>query len=291
MGRKKLPREIRICLCGCNRTFECEIDSKKKFYNLECWYKYKIKYYTTPCWIEKETRICACGCGKTFVCRKTSKQKYIGTHGRKLNPQSKEAHEKTGKKNSINYKGKSQEERVGKEVSDIMKKNHSKLMKELWACPNSKLTSPERSQKMSIKRAKAIADGTFTPNSYHIHGHYTSSLSKESFYYRSFYELERMKQLDEQGILWTNRHDIVIKYLGLDGNIHRTVPDFLVYTLPKPTIEEPKNYLNETGHLKVNATKEWCEQNNYEYKVLFRDDIFKDNEDYKNKLGKFNAYQ
>jgi hypothetical protein len=32
----KLPREIRTCICGCSRSFECPINSTKKFYSKKC---------------------------------------------------------------------------------------------------------------------------------------------------------------------------------------------------------------------------------------------------------------
>jgi len=31
LGKNKKPREIRICDCGCNGTFECKVDSKQRF--------------------------------------------------------------------------------------------------------------------------------------------------------------------------------------------------------------------------------------------------------------------
>lgn len=71
MGRPKIPREIRFCLCNCGRSFECKINSKQKFIN----HHGRI--------LPRETRICICGCGKSFEVKINSIKKYINGH----NPQ------------------------------------------------------------------------------------------------------------------------------------------------------------------------------------------------------------
>lgn len=38
-GRKKFPREIRICECGCGNIFECRVDSNKRYYSYGCYWK------------------------------------------------------------------------------------------------------------------------------------------------------------------------------------------------------------------------------------------------------------
>ena len=122
---------------------------------------------------------------------------------------------------------------------------------------------------------KRIANGEFNTNSpIYKQGWYTSTLTENKEYYQSSYELERMKQLDEEGIYWTKKHKIYIEYTDLDGIKRYTIPDFLVNTLPKKTFEETKNQLDEYVYWKICETIKWCEENNYEYKLLFGKDIF-----------------
>jgi len=80
----KMPREIRVCICGCGEKFECKITNKQKYIKQSHYWKTVIgvphenKRGENNCkWIEREIRICACGCDKTFKCRITDKQKYI----------------------------------------------------------------------------------------------------------------------------------------------------------------------------------------------------------------------
>jgi len=63
-----VPREIRICACGCEETFECKSNSKKRYINGHS--RRALR----------ETRICECGCGGTFECKVNSKQKYLQGH-------------------------------------------------------------------------------------------------------------------------------------------------------------------------------------------------------------------
>lgn len=74
---KWIPRETRICGCGCDGTFECKVNSKQKY----------IHGHHGNCrsskLLPKETRVCKCGCGRTFECWAGSKQKFIRGHNRR----------------------------------------------------------------------------------------------------------------------------------------------------------------------------------------------------------------
>lgn len=66
---KKIPREIRLCACGCGRSFECKCNSVKRF----------IRGHNVRR-ISLEHRVCACGCGGEFLCKENSDRKYIQGH-------------------------------------------------------------------------------------------------------------------------------------------------------------------------------------------------------------------
>jgi len=98
----KKPRETRVCAApGCNNTFECKVNSRRKYC---CAYKHHKQSKET---IEKrsmsmlgknkkprETRICGCGCKGTFECKVDSKQRFIWGHNIKgeLNPSCRNPH-------------------------------------------------------------------------------------------------------------------------------------------------------------------------------------------------------
>lgn len=225
-------------------------------------------------WIPREQRICACGCEQVFECEKTSERKFINGHNRKGQKQTEKTKKEIGLKNSINYKGKTYEEISGKEKGKLRREKQKQIA--LDPRVQGKRYTKERNEKISRKRSKDIAEGVFRPNSNNKHGNYVSVLTGNREYYRSSYELERMKQLDAQGIYWTTKHGIIIQYVDLKGTKRRTIPDFLINTFPTKTLEETKNYLDLNGHHKICETLKWCKSNNYSYKVLFKKDLFRE---------------
>lgn len=66
-----LPREIRVCACGCNKTFEI----RKTLPN-----KYISGHLQILRGFSKITRTCICGCNQTFSCFSNSVQKSIFGH-------------------------------------------------------------------------------------------------------------------------------------------------------------------------------------------------------------------
>ena len=90
----KIPREVRFCACDCGETFECKINSKRKYIN---GHNRRGKGKNLGCGrkkIPREIRVCTCGeCGKTFECKISSEQKYIHGHnnrGKKHSPRTEE---------------------------------------------------------------------------------------------------------------------------------------------------------------------------------------------------------
>lgn len=109
---KYIPRETRYCACGCGQSFECRINSKRKYIlgHNSCksapWgkkvsqlcacgcggktnpgrryiNKHAIRVFNVNPWIPYETRICICGCNKSYKCKINSKQRYIRGHNTK----------------------------------------------------------------------------------------------------------------------------------------------------------------------------------------------------------------
>lgn len=79
---------------------------------------------------------------------------------------------------------------------------------------------------ISRTQANNKINGKFSSSKKYKRGYFVSELSGNNEHYDSSYELERMKQLDEQGIYWTKKHGIFIKYIDLYGKLRHTVPDF-----------------------------------------------------------------
>jgi group I intron endonuclease len=76
--RKKAAREIRICACGCEGTFEVIVTSSKIYLNHHQLIGKELK--------EHEVRTCLCGCGETFKVLSSCSQKYVDrSHYLKLN--------------------------------------------------------------------------------------------------------------------------------------------------------------------------------------------------------------
>jgi len=51
---RRLPKEIRVCICGCNQTFECKIKSKQIYIT-----GHNRRIYPFP-----KSILCKCGCGQ-----------------------------------------------------------------------------------------------------------------------------------------------------------------------------------------------------------------------------------
>ena len=72
-----VKREERFCECGCGISYECRINSKKRFISGhnnvgENSVRYK----------QRDVRTCMCGCNKTYECKKDSKRRYVHGHNK-----------------------------------------------------------------------------------------------------------------------------------------------------------------------------------------------------------------
>lgn len=68
-----IPRETRICACGCNQKFKCRKNSTQK-------YIYGHNDGNINRRIPREIRTCACGCKQTFECLENSSKKFVHGH-------------------------------------------------------------------------------------------------------------------------------------------------------------------------------------------------------------------
>ena len=102
-------------------------------------------------------------------------------------------------------------------------------------------------------------------------GQYFSTKMKESFYYRSSWELTYMKQLDEISDVVSWKYEpFWIPYLK-DGEKHRHIPDFLIeFVDGRKEIHEVgvKKLKEEKFAEKIAAIKDFCIKNNYLFKLL-----------------------
>jgi len=147
-----------------------------------------------------------------------------------------------------------------------------KIAKSHWARDKKrkKKIIEEHSKRMSL----LIANGNHTPtmNKNFVVGFYDKKDGTRE-YYRSSYELQRMKELDSSLDVakWTTKHRIRIPYehKGIKRNY---IPDFLIeYRDGTVILEEVKGYINdvEVHNKKIMAAEKWAEENNCKYKLNF----------------------
>lgn len=126
----------------------------------------------------------------------------------------------------------------------------------------------------SIKCDK-IASGELVLRNFNrgIKGWYHSIKMNEDFYYDSFWELLKMKLLDNNShiISWTKKHGIKIPYKN-----KYYVPDFLITYKDRKVIEEVKGFENAKKKLdKFNALVNYCIENGFQYKITEYEELNK----------------
>lgn len=180
----------------------------------------------------------------------------------------------------------------GRPHTEEHKKYMSEKMKNRKVTWNSKIADSHWSKNAEARKiitenhsahmASLIAAGKITPgnNKGFKYGHYVSRFG-EVEYYRSSYELKRMKELDEDVTVshWTTKHRIVIAYV-VDGINRRYIPDFkIVYNNGSVIIEEVKGYINDLRlhEAKVSAATQWAAHNGCSYTVNFMEKRMHDN--------------
>jgi len=125
--------------------------------------------------------------------------------------------------------------------------------------------SKEQKKKWSIQRAEAIAEGRYNfKNKRGLKGLYHSSKMNDDFYFDSFWELARMRMLDEDSTVkvWTKRHGIKIEY----GICRHYVPDFLING---EILEEIKGFeIESIVQTKFEALSRYCDEHQLKPRIL-----------------------
>lgn len=103
-------------------------------------------------------------------------------------------------------------------------------------------------------------------------GHYTSSISGKTYWYRSSWELEYMKYLDENpNVEFWDYEPFSIEY-EFEETTRRYIPDFQVhFTDGRKIIAEIKPGTltgTQRNQEKIIAGEEWCKQNGYNFYII-----------------------
>lgn len=130
----------------------------------------------------------------------------------------------------------------------------------------------ETCRRMSETRSKKIASGELRSGPRGRQGTYVSIKTQQVERYDSFFELLRMRMLDEnvEVVSWTKKHNIQIPYV-IDDKRRLYVPDFYVKLSDNSTrLEEIKGYEEEQKRVaKFNALITYCAEHGYD--VLYID--------------------
>jgi hypothetical protein len=117
-------------------------------------------------------------------------------------------------------------------------------------------------QAESKTKARLISEGKLQTSRYpYKRGTYKGE------HYDSSYELNRMKELESMGIVFTKKHGIRIRY-KVDGKWHYYIPDFLVGNV----VEEIKSTWTMKKDLKKNRAKfraatKWCREHGMKFRL------------------------
>jgi hypothetical protein len=125
----------------------------------------------------------------------------------------------------------------------------------------------ERNSKISKSITQLYLDG----GQKWARGKYTSTMSNNTYHYRSSWELRYMKELDEDiNVTSWDYEPFSIEYI-LDEKVKRYIPDFIVKTKTGQILVEVKpESLKSTkvNLLKEESARQWCKENNHEYRTV-----------------------
>lgn len=101
-------------------------------------------------------------------------------------------------------------------------------------------------------------------------------------WFDSSYEETKMKELENQNLIWTKKHGIRIPFVNSKNINSYYVPDFLIIDeFGNKTIEEIKGYIVENSEdkkeqnqiLKLYAGQKYCQENSFNYNVYIGKDF------------------
>lgn len=259
------------CKCGCEKITKY----KKKFYSRNCYYQWKSNDSDLKNRISKSVKkLYEDPDYREFISRRTKEgmSRWIADNKDKF--EYKKYERKTNSDvelfelKSKNSKNRWKDETFREKVSNSLKKasllNNESRKKSLIKMWNDRSDEERESiaTKISQTKSKLIASGELVIS----HG---NKKYKKGYYgdewYDSSYELKRMKQLDGMGVSWTKKHNIIIKYIDVDGKKRNYIPDFFI---DDKIIEEIKGYITKTDIQKSKYAKKFCKDNNMTYVFL-----------------------
>lgn len=189
-----------------------------------------------------------------------------------------------GKKHTQSAKEKNRQAHIGKEKTEKTRKILSLKNKGQKRTESqkqsikigSKIAHNKKDAKENHSNAmsKRIVEKNFNPNSHHKHGYFFSTLNNREFYYRSSYELEAYKLLDDEDsksiIKSWDTEPFKVAYKDEKITKH-TVPDiFIEYKSGKKQLisVKPNCFLKDKDILlKHQAMEKYCIENNIVFSI------------------------
>jgi hypothetical protein len=133
--------------------------------------------------------------------------------------------------------------------------------------------NPKMGENLSMAMVKRILEGK-RYGSYGIKGKFYSDKNQKEMLYRSSWECDLMKFLENSSDIERYEYEtLVLPYRTVDGKLHHSIPDFLVYYKNglkelievKPQFKIDGNYDNTV--LKLQTYQDWAEQNGFDFQV------------------------
>jgi len=203
-----------------------------------------------------------CGCKRTETTRKKMGEAKRGDKNPAKRP---EVRKRIGRSSSLYVKNNPEK------IAEMAKKV-SKTM------TGRKLTDKHR-ENMSKGRSKAIAEGKINPFSHGLNGHFYSKKNKKKLWYRSSWELQAYKILEQLSKVIKYESEpfyIPYKFQGIERNY---IPDILVTydDNSQELIEVMREDLleDEMRIVKLKAAKRYCDKNNINFSVWTEKFLFK----------------
>lgn len=123
--------------------------------------------------------------------------------------------------------------KAGESISVVLKEKYASGELENW---NAGLTRDDprwnaACENISATKAHQIGEGEVVPRwfKYSRVGWMTNVVTGEKELFRSSYEAAYMDRLNREGVRWTTKHGIIVRWYDSDGFEHRYVPDFQVW--------------------------------------------------------------
>lgn len=245
---------------------KCKICGEEKTNNkglsYHVWMKHKIKFVDYVLKFEhNDVRpLCECGCGSEVKFLGGKFMQFKNGHFNIGKPKS----EETRKKISDAQKGKTYTDERKQRISSSMKKRYAEghvgavtQIEKMADAVRGTTWTEEHREKMSTTRSAKFASGELKINREKISetisnmylsggfkwakGHYTSSKTGKSSYYRSSWELKHMQSLDADVMVSTWQYEPFKLQYTWEGKTHNYLPDFLV------TFADGRKELQEVG--------------------------------------------